>query len=530
MTTTSSDPAVAPTADPSAGDPPGGGTPAGGTALGRWYDLVGLMVLALVVRLPAYFAEKALSFDDGVFANSAVAMRDGDLPFRDVFSSQGPLFLPLVALGDLIGTRTLDSPRVLAVLSGLAAVAATYWTALQLTDRLGALLAAGLLAVSGGLAWVTGPLAADGPALAFAALTMGLALRQRENPSALRAALLGASLGAVLSTKSLEAPVIVPVAIVLLAPVVSAARRRNLDTTGLVHGVVAALSALAVFLVVTIPLGFAEVWDQSVRYRTEAAAARDVPATAGKLLSTLRDRDLATLAVALICVAAGIIAFRRTGSARVAEVAADDSWSTARRWTADGSDDWVPSGRLLAVSWLAFTLVWLVVVVSPLWRPHVAAVAIPLVLVLGIYRPPARIMAIAAVVVVPLAVVQLDGLLAPGGYTGTEAQLVEALDELPPGAWVISDEPGVVWRSGRRTTADLVDPSMLRREQGRYDSDTLTRDAEDPRVCAFIRISDQRFAAFDDLPDRLVSLGFDPVEDIGDGLVLFVRQDCPTAL
>ena len=182
------------------------------------------------------------------------------------------------------------------------------------------------------------------------------------------------------------------------------------------------------------------------------------------------------------------------------------------------------------MSWLAFTLVWLVVVVSPLWRPHVAAVAIPLVLVLGIYRPPARIMAIAAVVVVPLAVVQLDGLLAPGGYTGTEAQLVEALDELPPGAWVISDEPGVVWRSGRRTTADLVDPSMLRREQGRYDSDTLTRDAEDARVCAFIRISDQRFAAFDDLPDRLVSLGFDPVEDIGDGLVLFVRQDCPTAL
>ena len=32
----------------------------------------------------------------------------------------------------------------------------------------------------------------------FPQLTMGLALRQRENPSALRAALLGASLGAVL--------------------------------------------------------------------------------------------------------------------------------------------------------------------------------------------------------------------------------------------------------------------------------------------------------------------------------------------
>ncbi len=530
MTRTSSDPAEASTADPPAGDPPEGATSAGSAAVGRWYDLVGLMALALIVRLPAYFATKALSFDDGVFANSAVAMRDGDLPFRDVFSSQGPLFLPLVALGDLLGTRTLDSPRVLAVLSGLAAVAATYWTALRLTDRLGALLAAGLLAVSGGLAWVTGPLAADGPALAFAALTMGLALRQNETPSLGRASLLGASLGAVLSTKSLEAPVIVPVAIVLLAPVVSAARRRHLDTTGLVQGLVAGVSAVAVFLVVTIPLGFADVWDQSVRYRTDAAADRDIPATAGKLLSTLWDRDLATLAVALICIVSCIITLRRTGSARVAVVPADRTWSTARRWTADGAMDWVPSGRLLTVSWLVCTVLWLVVVVSPLWRPHVAAVAIPLVLVVGIYRPPARLLAIAAAVAVPLAVVQLDGLLVPGGYTGTEAQLVAALDDLPPGAWVISDEPGVVWRSGRRTTADLVDPSMLRREQGRYDSDTLISDAGDPRVCAFIRISDQRFAAFDDLPQRLVELGFEPVEHVGDGEVLFVRQDCPATL
>lgn len=530
MTRTSSDPAVAPVTDSPAGDPPDRAKPVRTAAAGRWYDVVGLVALALVVRLPSYFATKALSFDDGVFANSAVAMRDGDLPFRDVFSSQGPLFLPLVALGDLLGTRTLDSPRVLAVLSGLAAVAATYWTALRLTDRLGALLAGGLLAVSGGLAWVTGPLAADGPALAFAALTMGLALRQNEARSAGRAALLGASLGAVLSTKSLEAPVIVPVAIVLLAPVVSAARRRHIDTTGLLHGIVAGLASVAVFLVVTVPLGFAEVWDQSVRYRTDAASDRDIPATAGKLVATLWDRDLATLAFAAICLVSCVIAVRRTGSARVATVPTDESWSTARRWAADGSADWVPSGRLLAVSWLACTVVWLVVVVSPLWRPHVAAVSIPLVLVVGIYRPPAKVMAIAAAVAVPLAVVQLDGLLVPGGYTGTEAQLVEALDDLPPDAWVISDEPGVVWRSGRRTTADLVDPSMLRREQGRYDADSLIDDAADPRVCAFIRISEQRFAAFDDLPRRLVGLGFEPAADVGDGDVLFVRQDCPTTL
>ena len=149
-----------------------------------------------------------------------------------MFSSQGPLFLPLVALGDLVGLRALDAPRVLAVVSGVVAVVAIYWAAARLTDRVGALLAGGLLAVSGCFAWVTGPLAADGPALAFAAIAMGLALRQRDDPRTGRAVLLGAALGAVLRTKSLEAPVLVPVGLVLLAPVISAGRRHTIDAPG----------------------------------------------------------------------------------------------------------------------------------------------------------------------------------------------------------------------------------------------------------------------------------------------------------
>lgn len=492
----------------------------------RWVDVAGLALLALVLRVPAYLADKGLTFDDGVFANSAIAMRDGGLPFRDVFSSQGPLFLPLVALGDLVGLRTLDSPRVLAVASGVVAVVATYWTALRLTDRTGAVLAGVLLAVSGGFAWVTGPLAADGPALAFAAITMGLALRQRDAPGTLRAALMGAALGAVLSTKSLEAPIIVPVALVLLAPVVSAARRRALDTTGLLHGVVAGAAALLVFLAVTIPLGFADVWDQSVVYRTDAAAERDIPATAAKLVSTLWDRDLALLLVGAVALVCGILALRRTGAARTAVVDDDVTWASHRRWAADGTSDWAPSGRLLAVAWLVVTLLWLVLVVSPLWRPHVAAVSIPLVLVIALYRPPLRPLLVAGVVAVPLVVWQLDGLLVTGNYRGTEAELVAALEQLPEGAWVISDEPGVVWRAGRRTTDDLVDPSMLRRQQDRYTEESLARDAEDPRVCAFIRISEQRFAHFPGLPDELAARGYVADPDVGDGEVLYVRSDC----
>ena len=66
-----------------------------------------------MLRLPALFATRSLVFDDGVYASSALAMRNGLQPFRDVFSSQGPVFLPLVWLADLLGFRTLDAPRLL---------------------------------------------------------------------------------------------------------------------------------------------------------------------------------------------------------------------------------------------------------------------------------------------------------------------------------------------------------------------------------------------------------------------------------
>ncbi|MCB1270367.1 MAG: glycosyltransferase family 39 protein, partial [Microthrixaceae bacterium] len=196
-----------------------------GESRGRLLDAFLLGLAALVLRLPAYFAERGLTFDDGVFSLSAIAMRNGGVPFRDVFSSQGPLFLPLVWLGDLLGGRNLDSTRVLAVASGVTAVVVTYVVARRCSDRLGGILAGALVATSGAFMWVTGPLAADGPALAFAITTVWLSLRMRDRPGTLRAVLLGLATGAVLCTKSLEAPVLVVVGLVLAAPVASAARR-----------------------------------------------------------------------------------------------------------------------------------------------------------------------------------------------------------------------------------------------------------------------------------------------------------------
>jgi 4-amino-4-deoxy-L-arabinose transferase-like glycosyltransferase len=514
-------------------------TGSAGSGSGGRVHLVDLALLALgtiVLRLPAFLSPRHLTFDDGVFASSVIAMRQGGVPFRDVFSSQGPLFLPLAYLGDLLGFRTMDSPRVLAVVSGVVVVLGVYWCATRLTDRTGALLAGVLAATSGCLMWVTAPLAADGPALAFAVLALGSALDLRLRPTLWRAVLLGLFVGAALSTKAMEAPILAPVVLVLLAPLADAARRRRLDAAALWRAVASGAAAGLLFLAVSLPFGFADVWDQSFDYRTDAAADRDVLGNAGKILSTLWDRDLVlyvALALTLVC---AVTAHRRTGSARQAVVEQDASWWSRRPWSpavtgaGDDGTGWVPSGRLLVTSWTVVTVVWMVLVVSPLWRPHVSAVVPPLVLMVALYRPPLRPTLVLGVLCLPLLVIQLDGLLAPGDYAGSEAEVVAALRDLPEGAWVLSDEPGLVWRAGLRTTDDLVDPSMLRVQQGRYTEDSLARAAADPRVCAVVVRSDERFGAFPGLGDRLADEGYEVAGSwtprSGDDQRLYVRSDC----
>lgn len=486
-------------------------------------DLVVLGAATLLLRLPAFFATKHLTFDDGVFAASALAMRDGDVPFRDVFSSQGPLFLPLVWLGDLAGGRTMNGPRVLAVVAGVVCVLAIYLVGRQLTDRWGALLAAGLATTAGSLVWVTGPLAADGPALAFVVIGFGLALRLRDRPTPATAALLGVAIGAGLSTKAIEAPVLLSVGLVLVAPFAAAATRRRFDPAALLLPLVAAACAVAVFVALALPFGFADVWDQAFTYRADAAHDRDVLANAGKLFATLWDRDLAVLAFAVVAAGCAALAHRRGRSARPIA-------RGATPWHAhhppQDPPGWMPSAPLLLVLWLGATLAWLVLVVSPLSRPHLSALIPPLALLVGAYRPPPKVLAVTALVLVPAVAVQLDGVRWPGPYRGSEAEVVALLRELPDGAWALSDDPGLVWRSGHRTTADLVDPSMYRVQQDRITEDGIAEQAADPRVCAVVVRSDERFGAFPGLPDRLAAEGYVEVLRSGGPRVAYVRPDC----
>jgi hypothetical protein len=403
---------------------------------------------AVALRIPAYLATRHLSFDDGVYGASAVAMRAGGQPFRDVFSSQGPLHLPLVWLFDLLGFRTSDSPRLLAVASAAALVLATW-------------------AVTAGL-WY------------------------RRSPSLRRAVAAGVLLGAALSVKSLLLGAGVAVAWALLP------KRRHLAAAVIAAGLVS--------LAVALPWGLGNVWDQAFAYHLEAAGSRTPLPNLRKVVATLGDRDLPLLLAGLAALAVAVESRRKRPS--------------------------TPGGMRLVAAWLGVTVVVLAAE-HPLWRNHVSHLvpATALLVAAGFdrIRPLRRRAAVAAGVaaaaVVPYHVVHLSELLWPAPPGAALAAARSDLRALSPGAQVISDDPGVVWRAGRRTPHDLVDTSILRIESGRLTGPSLARAAAQAPVCAVLAWS-HRFGDLPHFPKLLEEKGYRPIARYGGPKVLFVREAC----
>lgn len=472
----------------SSSDAAGAGT---GTGTQR-RDLAILSVLTLVLRIPSFIAERHLTFDDGVYGASAVAMRAGGQPFRDVFSSQGPLFLPLVWTSDLFGLRAANAPRLVSLLAALVLVGSTYVAGRAITDRTGALMAAVLVSVTGSSLWITGPIAADGAALAIATLTVAMSLRWREHITTRRSVWLGLGVGATISVKALLAPVILPVALVLLA-----GRRLRLVLAG-------AATAIAFHFALWLPWGVGNVWAQSYEYHLEVASDRTPVANASKALSTLGDRDLLIL-VAVVMMVAAVLLGRR----------ARDPEHEPRPTSPD----------TLLLAWLAGTAVVLLTE-HPMWRPHVSQLIPALALLAVRHRPASPVLVLALVLTLPYAVVHAWPMLGPSGFTTDDRTVIGHLAALPEGALAISDDPGLVWRAGRRTTPELVDASKLRIQTGELSSASVAAAAADQDVCAVAIRSDERWGSFEDLPDRLEAKGYELTESDDDGHRLYLRSDC----
>jgi hypothetical protein len=454
-----------------------------------WIDAAVLAAIAVLLRIPAFVASRHLTYDDGFFGLSAIEMRDGVAPFRDLFSPQGPLHLPLLYVADLVGLRTANAPRVLPLVAGAAVTVVTYAAGRRITSRYGALVAAVLVTTSGSILWTTAGIASDGPALAFAIGAVAVSFGYTETPTTSRAIAAGALLGA--------GPAGLAVALLLLS------RRRPRDLAYAVG------AAVVVVLGAALPWGLGRVWDQSVVYNRDASRVTSYPGAVTKALHTLVDRD------PIVLVAAGL--------AVVMLVLARIGWVRAR------ADDSAPDGPLLfrpasvLVLWLAAQFA-LLVYEPAFWRPHVAFLIAPLALLVALRPPPVIALLIGAAAVMPWYLGNVHPMLWPDPYNRAEQAAVDGLRDLPSGSLAISDEPGFLWRADRLTVPYFDDSSIKRIEQGQITAVKLQNAAAKPNVCGVL-VWTSRYGNLD-LGPRLAQVGYEVRARYGGPRVLYEKRAC----
>jgi len=338
----------------------------------------------------------------------------------------------------------------------------------------------------------------DGLAGMFGTAAVAVAVAYRRRATWPRLAVVTVLAGAAVSTKSL---LVGPALLVVLILVGTGRRRMPL--------VVVTVGAFLTVTLLSLPWGVQHVLDDYVRYHLDKTSDRTPLANLSKLATTFFDRDpLLTVLTVLAIWCAGYALVRGGRSLRVG--------------------GGVRSADFL---WLWFGAVVVVLTLQyPMFRNHLSALVAPAALLAASRRPSWRVVAVLAVVTIPFQVAELSPLLWPRDFRGTDAQIVAQLRMLPPDAWALSDDPGLVWRSGHGTDPFFVDPSVLR-----LDSDVdaikiterrLLRAAANPRVCAVAVTAPVRFGRYEGLPSGLLRQGYDQTLTFGDDLGLYLRPGC----
>jgi Dolichyl-phosphate-mannose-protein mannosyltransferase len=455
-----------------------------------WLDAAMLGVFSVLIRLPALLSPRELTYDDAVYGATAMAMRQGFLPYYDLFSTQGPLFLPLVFMFDLLGFRTLNGPRLLAVASGVVITLAVYSIVRRTSGRTAAIVAAAVVTISGTVLRTTGGLNADGPSTALAVTAVALALRYCDAPSLRRAGSVGAIAGGALAIKVLVVPVLFPLAVLLLW-------RRRIREAAL-----AAATTVAVPLLLALPWGPFQVWRQSIWFHQSVPRERGVEFNWEALQATLWFRDRLVLGFAGLSLLVLLVAIAR----RFASVAA------AR--TVPGA----APRHVLAIAfggWAALTFA--VLMLEP-WQfsNHMVHLVVPLALLAALWPPPVLAVAAVTFLILPGQYDLVRPLVYSEPYGEQRAAALEALQDLPEDAWVVSDSPELVWRSGHVLPPRLIDPSYKSITAGEFTIDTVRDGVDDPRVCAAL-IWKTKFGYYlKGLRQALEQEGFETVQRFGE--------------
>ncbi len=248
-------------------------------------------------------------YDEGVYIVSARALDTGQAIFQQVFSSQPPLFLALLALVLKVAGGSAGAGHVYALGCGLMALAGVGWLCWEIGGRWAALLGLALLALSPGFVIAARAIEAEAPMLGFGSLAVAASARYARLGTRrwiiLSAILLsGATLSKLLAVGD-AAPIALALVLAPPPPDRSAWVRRVAADAAL------ALIAFAIpILIFFLALSPADQYDQVIRFHLRAS---EVAAAAGNgdMFRTFLGWDPGLIAAAALGLAAAAVGKRR---------------------------------------------------------------------------------------------------------------------------------------------------------------------------------------------------------------------------
>lgn len=442
-------------------------------------------------RYPAHY-----DYDEGVYAETAVAAASGSRLYADVFLSQPPLLPLALATAYHMTAHSLSTARGSIVLFSLLWLGSIF--AIPTADgrlRAGALA---VVALVGNPAFLTAAhtVQMEAPSEALAATAVALAMLGLRSPGMLWWAAAGAFWGLAITTKLTAAVSIVPLAVAALAgsaPWVTAPAwmRRT--------GAMAVGTAVGIALFFPVPSVKPFVAQVFLFHLTAARHfASDPAGRVGLVLGFL-----ATGCPLLVAAGFGVwIALRGKG-------------------TVEG----------VFVAWLAAALA-AVVALNPLWPHHLVILLSPLALLAGsaldqLVERTARAArgavlwgGLAGTAAYCLSAVSVSGL--PASSADLHDMSARIAQVLPRNAAILTDDPMVAFLAHRPVPPAFIDTSIVRMRAGSLSREQLTAALRDDRIRAVVFWRGAFAQEFPDLAAEAATLF--PIREMSRGRrVLFVR-------
>jgi len=439
----------------------------------RWAALAACVVVGFGVwqawQIAAAPYPAQYDYDEGVYAETAVAAARGERLYTEVFLSQPPVLIDVLRAVYRVGGATLPTARGAVLLLVILWLPALFVIpAATGRPRAGALA---VCAAVGSAAFATAAhtVQMDGPSEALSAVAIALGVLGSRGEALLWWGAAGATWALAVLTKLTAFPTLVPLVLVALtAP-------RVVGTFPAPHARLARLAATFVGAAVGAVPFLPSVWTPAF-----AAQAVRFHLAAGHAIGIAPAANLAAEARFL------------TGAWPLTAAAAVGVWATLRALRAPGHDAWLSR---VCVVWLGAEAAALIAI-TPLWPHHFVLLLSPLALLAGAGADaalarssaiPRHAVAVAAAAAVLAYVVAGAG---PAATRGNSALLRRAAQTLvrfvPADGTVLTDDPVVAFLAGRRVPAGVIDTSLVRIASRGLTEDTLDAALSDGAVRAVV--------------------------------------------